>query len=212
MSVLSGTMAYQRFKINHELRLTPEQIVDKMRLFKFKPLHHQGLDNDTLGWVSYRSEYDHDQVISTADCYFDQKMILVLRMDNLLLPKQLLRALLKKSLDIYQREQNKTPDLKLKKEMELAEAQKLRSKILPKTRIIEAVWCLSTQELRVFSRASSQVEKFLEIFQDTFLVRPERQDFAQNSYSYAQKNADLAKLELLSHQPMFLAQSALDVQ
>ncbi len=212
MSVLSGTMAYQPFRITHELRLSPEQIIEKLRLFKFKPLHPQGLDNDTHGWVLYQSEYDHEQVISTADCYFDQKIILALRMDSLLVPKQLLRALVKKSLAAYQRDQKKPPDRVVKKEIELAEAHSLRSRILPKTRIIEAVWCLSSQELRIFSRSSSQVEKFLELFQDTFLLKPERHDFIESSYYYAQKHADLASLELLSHQPLFLPSSRVDIQ
>jgi hypothetical protein len=210
MPVLQGAMSYQRFRIAKS-ELTAEQIVEKLRLFKFRPLHEKGDDNETAGWVAYQSEYDHEKDIETSDTYFDHKMILSLRVDTFSLPKALLKSMVKKSLSAYFRDHRKMADKTTRKEIELAEAQGLRARILPKTRLVEAVWSMDG-DLRVFSRSQALVERFLGLFQDTFLLRPERFDCAAQSYGFLTDNDKLIAMDALSHTPIFMPPMRVDVQ
>ncbi len=210
MPVLQGAMSYQRFRMAKS-EMKAEEIVEKLRLFKFRPLHEKGEDNETAGWVAYQSEYDHEKDIEISDTYFDNKMILSLRVDTFTLPKALLKSLVKKSLSAYFRDHRKMADKTTRKEIELAEAQGLRARILPKTRLVEAVWSMDG-DLRIFSRSQAMVERFLGLFQDTFLLRPERFDCAAQSYGFLTENDKLIAMDALSHTPIFMPPLRVDVQ
>lgn len=211
MAILKGAMGYQRFTVAGEA-LSPEQILSKMRLFAFRPLHERGEDNESVGWSSYLSEYDHEKGLDTKDFLYGEKIILSMRFDAICLPHQLLKSLVKKSIASYQRENKKMPDRTTKKEIELAEAQGLRARVLPKTRIVEAIWCQKAAELRVFNRAAALTDRFLELFQETFLLRPSMRDFAHEAYFFAQGKGTPAAVELLSHAPIFMPPIRIDVQ
>ncbi len=201
MPVLQGAMTYQRFRLP-KADLTAEDVVAKLRLFKFRPLHERGEDVESIGWAPYQSEYDTEKEIELSDSYFDGKIIISLRIDTISLPKAFLKSLVKKSLGAYFKDHGKMADRTTRKEIELAEAQSLRQRVLPKTRIVEAVWNLDG-ELRIFSRAASMTEYFLALFQDTFLMRPERFDAAAQSYDYFFQSEKIPLMDTLTHSPIF---------
>jgi DNA recombination-dependent growth factor C len=211
MPVLKGTMGYQRFTASGEV-ISPEQVLEKLKLFQFRPLHERGEDKETLGWSSYLSEYDHEKKLEIKDFLYGEKIILSLRYDIINLPKEYLKARIKKSLIEYERDHNKKPDRTVKKEIEAAEAQALRARVLPKTRIVEAVWCQKAQELKIFSRSSALIDRFTELFQETFLIRPSMRDFAHEAYWHAQSSQNSTTLELLSHEPIFMPPLCVDIQ
>ena len=132
MSVLKGALGYQRFSVTGEL-LSAEQILEKLRLFKFRPLHERGDDKESAGWSSYLSEYDHEKNLEIRDFLYGEKIILAMRIDMIRLPSQYLKARIKKSLAEYQRDNDRKPDRTVKKEIEAAEIQALRARVLPKT-------------------------------------------------------------------------------
>lgn len=210
MSVLKGAMAYQRFSVAGE-NFSAEQIIEKLRLFKFRPLHEKGEDKESVGWSSYLSEYDHEKNLEVRDFLYGEKIILAMRIDTISLPSQYLKARVKKSLAEYQREYNKKPDRTVKKEIEAAEIQALRERVLPKTKIIEAVWCQKAQELKVLSRGSI-VERFTELFQETFLIRPSLRDYAHETYWLAHAAGEAHAVELMTHDPIFMPPIRIDVQ
>lgn len=210
MPILNGAMTYQRFRLS-KTEMTAEDIVAKLRLFKFRLLHEKGEDNESAGWVAYQSEYDTDKEIEVSDSYFDGKIILSLRVDTLSLPKALLKSLVKKSLSAYSKDHGKMADRTTRKEIELAEAQGLRQRVLPKTRIIEAVWNLDG-DLRIFSRGATLTDRFLALFQDTFLLRPERFDAAAQSYDHCFKAEKIPLMDTLSHAPIFTPPLRTDIQ
>ena len=211
MPVLKSTMGYQRFSITSD-NWTPEQIIEKLRLFQFRPLHEKGDDKESVGWSSFLSEYDHEKKLEISDFLYGEKIILSMRYDIISLPSQLLKARVKKSLQEYFREHNKKADRVLKKEIEAAEAQALRARVLPKIKIVEAVWCQKAQELKILSRSSSLVDRFIELFQETFLLRPSLRDFAYESYWRSHASGLLHNLEALAHEPIFMPPIRVDVQ
>ncbi|OPZ22584.1 MAG: hypothetical protein BWZ03_00745 [bacterium ADurb.BinA186] len=210
MPVLQGTMSYQRFKVTTS-DLTPQDVAQKIQLFKFRPLHPKGEDNESAGWVAFQSEYDHEKAIEVSDLYFDNKIILSFRVDTLSIPKQLLKSLVKRSLSAYFRDHQKMADKTVRKEIELAEIQGLRQRILPKTKLVEAVWNLEG-ELKIFCRSHTLLERFLSVFQDTFLLRPERMDCAAQAYDYWYKNEAITAMDSLAHAPIFMPPLRVDVQ
>lgn len=210
MSLLQGTMGYQRFRLAQS-DLSAADIAQKLSLFKFRPLHPQGEDNESAGWVAFQSEYDHEKSIEVSDFYYDGKIILCLRVDNLIVPKQLLKSLVKKSLNNYFRDHQKAADKTVRKEIERAEIQGLRQRILAKSRFVEAVWDLSG-ELKILSRSHNLVDRFLGVFQDSFLTRPERHDCASQTYDYCLKNDSIIVMDALHHTPLFTPPTRIDVQ
>lgn len=205
MPIIKGTMGYTRFLVNNEAEMPFRSVVEKLNLFKFRPLHEKGEDNETIGWSPYLNEYDHERDIAHTDCLFDERIILSMRMDVITLPKGLLKMLVKKSLLVYQREHQKFPDRQAKKEIELHEAKMLRARVLPKTKIVEALWCPKDKELRIFSRSQSLLDHFLDLFEQTFLLKPIRRDFVV-------EGARAVNIEPLAHQPIFIPPIRIDVQ
>jgi hypothetical protein len=210
MSVLKGALGYQRFTVAGEY-LSAEHILEKLRLFKFRPLHERGEDKETAGWSSYLSEYDHEKNLEIRDFLYGEKVILAMRYDVISLPSQYLKARIKKSLADYQRDHDKKPDRTIKKEIEAAEIQALRARVLPKTKIIEAVWCQKAQELKILSRGSL-VDRFLELFQETFLIRPSLRDFAHETYWLSYSAGQAHALEHMAHEPIFMPPIRIDIQ
>jgi|HubBroStandDraft_4_1064222.scaffolds.fasta_scaffold625821_1 hypothetical protein len=210
MPIIKGAMGYQRYRIS-EASLSPEEVAKKLVLFKFRPLHAKGFDQESAGWCAYLAEYDHEKQIEIKDILFDEKIVLTMRFDCIALPKPLLKANIKKSLGAYYQEYKKWPDRVVKKEIEQAETMALRERILPKTRIVEAIWHLKSGELRIFTRASSLVDRFLDLFQATFLQRPSHRDFVFEAFHVAAKTGVGTKLEHLAHLPIFTSLQRSDV-
>lgn len=210
MSVLKGALGYQRFSVAGE-NMNAEQILEKLKLFKFRPLHERGEDKESIGWSSYLSEYDHEKNLEIRDFLYGEKVILAMRVDIISLPSQYLKARIKKSLAEYQRDHDKKPDRTIKKEIEAAEIQALRARVLPKTKVIEAVWCQKAQELKILCRGSL-VDRFVELFQETFLIRPSLRDYAHETYWLAHSTGEAHMVEHITHEPIFMPPIRVDVQ
>jgi len=209
MAIIKGAMSYVRFRLSSQFSLGPEHIVEKLRLFKFRPLHDRGVDQEAVGWCSYLNEFDAEKELVVSDILYDEKVILCLRHDALVLPKPLLKALVKKALAHYYEEHKRWPDRTVKNELEQKEIQLLRARVLPKTRIIEAIWDLKSNELRIFCRSKALIDRFLDLFANTFLEKPVHRDMAYEAY-YGVQNKDL--LNPYSHVPIFAPPVRIDVQ
>lgn len=212
MAILKGAMSYQRFRINFKADLNPDQILEKLKLFKFRPLHERGFDQESIGWCSYLNEYDEDRALVVKDILYDEKIVLTLRHDSIVLPKPLLKSLIKKSVVSYYRDHNKWPDRTTKKEIEQAETQALRARVLPKIRIIEAILDIKSQELRIFTRSKGSIDRFLDLFNNTFLEKPLHRDFAHEAYWFAQSQSLPEALNAYTHIPLFAPPVRIDVQ
>lgn len=212
MPVLKGVMGYTRFLVKDQVALSPHAIAEKLNMFGFKPLHARGEDAETVGWCSYLSEYDWEKSIEVSDFLFDKKVVLCMRIDTISLPKGLLKSMVKKSVRSYMLDHKKMPDKTVRKEIELAEVLALRARILPQITLIESVWCQETHELRLFTRSKTKIDRFLELFQQTFLMRAERKDFAFVALEKAREWHVVNELENITHLPVFIPPMRIDVQ
>lgn len=211
MPILKGLMNYMRFSVAASHEIKPEYFKEKFNLFRFKPLNENGHDDQSLGWVPFLSEYDDEKPIETSDFLYDDKIILTLRMDKINLPKELLKIAIKKAILSYEKQFKKYPDKAVKKEIEIAESKKLRAKVLPKCKVIEAVFSLENNQLRIFSRSASLIDKFVEIFEQTFLLKVSRCDFAWFSLKSKNNEEFLHDLFLLKQKPLFSPAHQIDI-
>lgn len=211
MAIAKGVMTYTRFRVASPKEFSAEEIAERLNLFRFRPLDPRGEDNETQGFCPFQSEYDDEKTIAPQDFYFDGKLALSLRVDAIKLPKELLRTLVKKSIAAYQRDHKRFPDRTVKKEIELAEAQSLRAKVLPSTKIVEAMWCQKSQELRLFSRSTAVIDRFLELFQQSFMLKPERRDFPTEAYVFSEKRS-MAISPSFGHEPLYVPPMRVEVQ
>lgn len=212
MPILKGAMSFTRFRITNEAQISPEQIAERINLFRFRPLHPRAEDTETVGFCPFLAEYDDEKIIETRDFLYDDNIVLCLRIDTLTLPKDLLKFMVKKSLQAYQRDHQRLPDRRVKKEIELAEAQSLRARVLPKTKIVESVWCQKTGELRVFSRAPNMIDRFIDIFQNTFTTKPERRDFPAEALRFSEVTHRKQALLTMIHLPLYAAPIRIEIQ
>jgi hypothetical protein len=210
MPILKGAMTYTRFRVTSLNILSAEEVTSRLNLFRFRPLDSRGEDSETLGFCPFQSEYDDERPIEVLDCYFDGKIALSLRMDVLRVPKELLRVLVKKSIAAYQHQHKRFPDRTIKKEIELAESKGLRAKILPHTKIVEALWCQKSQELRIFSRSATVIDRLVELFQQSFMLKPERRDCALEAFDYNEKKSITVPVNF-GHEPLYVPPLRIEV-
>lgn len=176
------------------------EAIEKLNLFRFRPLHEQGEDNETAGWVSFLAEYETQKPLEYKDVFFDGNMVLGLRIDVIKIPKPLLKANVKKSCDLYFAEHKRLPDKVVRKELERAEAKALRARILPHTKVIEAFIDINRREVRMLARPKALIDRFRELFEQTFMVHLNRDDFV----AVALKNEKTAgALDHLHHEPLY---------
>lgn len=205
-------MSYTRFFIPQQGEVDRQDVSKKLNLFRFRPLHEKAEDTESMGWCPFLSEYDDDKEIGPADVLYDDKIILTLRIDSIIFPRDLLKSLVKKSLSSYENDFNKKADRRVKKELEMAEMKSLRSKVLPKTKIVPAIWCPNTSSIRIFSKSNPLLDHFIDTFQHTFLLRPIRRDFAFQAVELLGEKGEIAKLDVVSHKPLFAPPIRIDVQ
>jgi hypothetical protein len=210
MTMLKGTMNYTRFAVRCDTALTDETIIEKLNLYRFRPLHPRGEDLESFGWCPFEHEFEDEKSIGPKDCLFDDKLVLSLRIDTLRFPKSLLKSLVKRSLRAYQQDFNKIPDRIAKKEIERAEEKGLRQRMLPKTQVIESIWCRRYNELRIFSRSKTLVDRYRDHFKQTFMVKPEPRDFVAEALNFSQGNTEL-NIDTISHQTIFTPPLRTDV-
>ena len=196
-------MTFTRFRVTSPQEYSAEDIAVRLNLFRFRSLDSRGDDNETLGFCPFQSEFEDDKPIAVPDFYFDGKIALSLRIDVLRLPKEILRVLVKKNIATYQREFKRFPDRTTKKEIEIAESRGLRGKILPQTKIVEAIWCQKSQELRIFSRSTTVIDRFVEMFQQSFMLKPERRDFAFEAFVFNEKKQLILPINF-GHEPLYV--------
>lgn len=164
MAILSGSMTYLRFAVVGTL---PNNLIENferaLSVRRFVPLHPEGKDSETAGWVSVQNPYLDDDRILNDQFLFQERVVLGYREDKISYPKALLRDLVELRLKEF-------PD-KNRQVVESAVISELRQRILPKSKIVEVLWDLSRSELRLFARGQGLVERFEKLFEQTFQMR-----------------------------------------
>ena len=127
---------------------------------RFVPLHLEGKDTESSGWVSVQRPYLDDEPILNNSFLFGERVVLGYREDKISLPKAMLR-------DLVEQRVQKFPETS-RQILESAVMSELRQRMLPQSKVVEILWDLSRSELRLFARGQGFAERFEKLFEQTF--------------------------------------------
>lgn len=164
MAILSGSMTYLRFAV---LGTPPNNLIENFEraisIRRFVPLHPEGQDEESAGWVSIQRPYLDEEPVLNDQFLFQERIVLGYREDKISLPKAMLR-------DLIEQRVLEFPDTN-RQEIEAAVMSELRRRVLPKSKVVDVLWDLSRCELRLFARGQGLVERFEKLFEQTFQMR-----------------------------------------
>lgn len=203
MSVLKGTMNYLRFRVQTHSKHSIDALEQAVAMRRFIPLHPQGEDLESYGWVSFQRPYADDLALTNDLFLFGERVVLGFRLDTIAYPKALVKDMLFRKCEEHERQMGQKPSFRAQRMLELSVISELRGKILPKTKVAEWVFDMQRQELRLFARGQAISERFQKLFSQTFQVEITPISFVAQAMAAELPLREKAFLETLSHQPIF---------
>ncbi len=122
------------------------------------------------GWASledpFDTELDHEKV------FFNEYVVLAMRVDAWVVPGPLLKAHLRDAeRALLERKGLERLGRKAKSDLKTAVVKKLRHRLVPRTTSVDLVWNLQTNVACFFSHAKRMHELVQELFEKTFRLR-----------------------------------------
>ncbi|MDA0712395.1 MAG: hypothetical protein O2897_00185 [bacterium] len=201
MGILSGSSTYLRFKIEGEVPSGYLELFEKsINMRRFVPLHVDGEDTESIGWVSFQKPYDDDAEIFNDNFLFNESIVLGYREDSISYP---MKDWIRKRLEEFQEKNQSVASWQTKKSIEAAVVGELRKRILPKSKVINFAWDISRGELRFFARGKSIADRFISHFEQTFQLKINLISFADLALRTDMSLMDKSLLETLEPQEIF---------
>jgi recombination associated protein RdgC len=197
MGLFKGAVSYRRFRLLGDL---PEdhrhQFLAAVQKHAFRPLEGEPEAERSAGWVNIHDALDADW--TGEKLFFDDQMLLSLRIDQKRVPAKVLAAYLQKAERDYL-EKNNRPSLTRPERRNLRDLVRtqLLARVLPSLATYDVALDLTEREVRFWSLTRSACDTFLELFDATFGLNL----MPLGAYGLASKilaPADLDKLDLLS--------------
>ncbi|MES2504974.1 MAG: hypothetical protein V4534_08870 [Myxococcota bacterium] len=196
MAILSGSITYTRFSVLANLPNSLAEYFEKaLAIRRFVPLHEEGRDIESSGWVSIQNPYLDDERILNNQFMYGDLIVLGFREDKISIPKAMLRDLVSRRLQEF-------PD-KNRQVVEAAVIAELRQRILPKSKVTEVLWDLSKGQVRLFARGKGMCEKFEKLFEQTFQAKLKQLTYPEIALSQQLSLKDKGYLETLMPQEIF---------
>lgn len=196
MAILSGSISYVRFSVLGNL---PNALVENfekaLAIRRFVPLHPEGRDLESSGWVSIQNPYLDDERLLNNQFLLGDLVILGFREDKISYPKAMLK-------DLVTRRLKELPE-KNREHLEAAVISELRGRILPQSKVVEVLWDLSKQQVRLFARGQGICERFQKLFEQTFQLKLKAMTYPEMALSAQLSLRDKALLESLQPQEIF---------
>ncbi len=168
MGAFQGNLTYKLFFVEGELPENwQDQFLTMIRKLAFEPLTPQSEEEETMGWVSVLRPLQTDFVLNNV--VYDDFLCLGLRKDRYTLPSDLLKAHLEELQREYMRKNEKQRLSKFERDdLKAIVKKQLKERSIPRMKVTDMVWQLSTKRVRFWSQSDSQCELFQEFFEDTF--------------------------------------------
>lgn len=171
MGALSGSLTYELYFPEEE---PPENwrnfFTERINLEAFEPLDPEEDEDESIGWVHL--ERPLQTQFEPKDIHFDEYLNLGFRRDRYSIPTALLDAHVEEAERDYKTEHDKeTLKKHEREEIEQMVEQKLRKETLPKMRLVDFSWDLSSNRVRFWSHANKLNELFRELFEETFGIQ-----------------------------------------
>lgn len=171
MGAFTGTLSYKLFFVQGDL---PDDwktlFLHGIQRWTFRPLTPEDEDEESLGWVPIQRPLQAD--ISYEDFIFNDFINLGFRRDRWSLPNALLRARTEEAEREYKIANEKQKLSKFERDdiKDMVRTQ-LKNQTIPRMKVIDMSWELSTMRVRFWSQSSTVIELFQEFFEDTFELK-----------------------------------------
>ena len=137
----------------------------------FLPIDPMSEQQESCGWVNWYdallSEFENGPKMLEGDV-----MLLRMRVDTLKVPTTTLKAHVEHRARSLCKAQNRPKLTRNERQMVATEVQRgLRQDSLAKMSLVEAVWSMSTGEIRLLSTSKRTVALFIDLFEKTFALK-----------------------------------------
>lgn len=171
MSALKGKLTFSRFFVLGDV---PEDLsgssLKRIRAQAFEPLDPDEDIKERHGWASVVDPFDTE--IDHEKCFFNEYLVLSMRLDRWAIPSALLKAQLADAeRKLLEKKGMESLGRKAKAELKEMVTKKLRRQLVPVTKTFDLVWNLQTHVALFHSHSKKQVELVQELFEKTFKLR-----------------------------------------
>lgn len=171
MGVFSGTLSYMRYFVEGaspiEKASDKEALIERLQLYATPELTPEHEEDQVHGWALVErvldTEFTQDKI------FFNDYLLLSLRIDSWKIPSALLKAHQAEAERAYMKEQNRDKLGKREKTLIRDQIKKqLKTRLLPSLAAYDACWHMESGLLRFWSLSSRANELFIELFEKTF--------------------------------------------
>jgi hypothetical protein len=167
MGALAGSIAVRRYRV---LGAPPadfkESYEKNIRAHVLVPVDPSRNEDRSIGWCSLYDENNLD--LDFAQFYFDDRILLSLRVDVLKPPAAQVKRLLQQRQRELEAQRHAPLTAGALRDLKAILVAELRQKTPPKTKSVDMVWELTTQRLYFFSQSKGMNETFVGLFAQTF--------------------------------------------
>jgi hypothetical protein len=202
MGALNGALSYLRFLVDGEPAKNPGTTYERaIEARRFMPLAPSGDVMESAGWVPLEAPFD-DELAITRDLFlFGDLVCVTYREDKYAIPRALLQRETQKRLDKIAKDEKKSREEMSRafiKAVEGAVLQELKSRTIPRSKLVDVVWDMSKKEARVFGRGTIATERVSSLIERTFQVRVDVGTYAARAFGLDIGSRNLSVLERLS--------------
>jgi DNA recombination-dependent growth factor C len=168
MGLFKGALSYRRFRLQGDLPADHRnQFLAAVQKHAFRPLEDDPEAERSAGWVSIHDPLDAEW--TGEKLYFDEQMLLALRIDHKRVPARVLAAYLQKAEREYV-QKNRRQGLTRQERRNLRDLVRtqLLARVLPSLATYDVAVDLTEREVRFWSLTRSVCDTFLELFEATF--------------------------------------------
>ena len=204
MGILKGSLTYLRYRTQGELPSNYlESLEQSIEIRRFVPLHPEGEDTESTGWASAQRPFVDDEPLLNDQFLFGERIVLAYREDTIAFPKALMKDWVYQRIEKHQAQKGEEPSSETKRAIEATVKSELRQRILPKSKVVDVLFDLSTQEVRFFARGKGINERFVTLFEQTFQLKLKPLHFVEQATSADLSLRARGLLEALKPQEIF---------
>lgn len=171
MGLAEGGITFRTYYVDGELPANlREDFLERIRARRFRPLTIESEEDLSLGWVPVHNALG--TTFQSPDVFFNQYLVLALRVDRWALPPVLLKAAVRQAERAALQDQKKTYLTRTERgELLDRERGRLKRQSLPAARFTDLAWNLDSGVLRFSSLSRSANDLFANHFELTFQMR-----------------------------------------
>jgi hypothetical protein len=168
LGALRGSLTFSRFYVVGVLADDlPGWSLKRIRASVCQPLVPDEDAPEKHGWANVEDPFDTD--LDHEKVFFNEYVVLALRLDRWVVPGPLLKAHLREAEEkLLERKGMERLGRKAKADLKVMVVKKLRRQLVPVTKSVDLVWNVNTNVALFFSHAKKQHELVQALFEKTF--------------------------------------------